>query len=286
MYALKKPSLDGHNQNPVLIVEDNLTNQKVAMLLLQRMGLKSQIANNGKEALIAYQSGEKFSVILMDCHMPEMDGFEASVAIRKLERVSGEYTPIIAVTALAMAGDRERCIAAGMDDYLPKPIDPERLRAKLNHWLRADVLFQGQKHHRRFLRPQSQLSVLEPDPINIPELEEFYGFEQLSEMLRLFQTDTTDMLRRLETFLDEKNARAVAGLAHEVKAGSASIGAKHLARLSMHLEQAVVQEDWAEATELFGAFKKSFENFKSFVEANMVPEEATAECASGSSNPE
>ncbi|MBX9568734.1 MAG: response regulator [Candidatus Obscuribacterales bacterium] len=281
MYALTKSSLDGRTQDPVLIVEDNLTNQKVATLLVARLGLQSQIANNGKEAVELYaDTSNNFSVILMDCHMPEMDGFEASVAIRKMERLSGMYTPIIAVTALAMAGDRERCIAAGMDDYLPKPIDPERLRAKLNHWMRADVLYQQQKHHRRFLRPQSPLAVLEPDPINVQELEEFYGFEQLSEMLRVFQTDTSDMLVRLETFMDEKNARAVAGLAHELKAGSASIGAKQLAKVATLLEQAVVQEDWAEATELRESFKKSFHKFQSFVEANMAAEQATAETSS------
>lgn len=278
MYALTKSNLDGKDQNPILIVEDNLTNQKVATLLLARLGLNSQIANNGKEAVDLYSdTNNKYSVILMDCHMPEMDGFEASVAIRKIERLSGRYTPIIAVTALAMAGDRERCIAAGMDDYLPKPIDPERLRAKLNHWMRADVLYQQQKHHRRFLRPQSPLSVLEPDPINIQELEEFYGYEQLTEMLRLFLTDSSDMLVRLEPFLEEKNAQAVAGLAHELKAGGASIGAKQLARVAMHLEQAVVQEDWAEAAELLESFKKSFHKFQSFIETNMVAEQAVAE---------
>ena len=281
MYALTKSSLDGRAQNPILIVEDNLTNQKVATLLLARLGLESQIANNGKEAVDLYSDANNhFSVILMDCHMPEMDGFEASVAIRKLERLSGRYTPIIAVTALAMAGDRERCIAAGMDDYLPKPIDPERLRAKLNHWMRADVLYQQQKHHRRFLRPQSPLAVLEPDPINLQELEDFYGCEQLTEMLRLFQTDTADMLVRLETFLEEKNARAVAGLAHELKAGSASIGAKQLARVAMLMEQAVVQEDWAEASQLLDSFKKSFLKFQSFVEENTATEQAAVESPS------
>lgn len=283
MYALTKSNLDGRSQNPILIVEDNLTNQKVATLLLARLGLESVIANNGKEAVELYENANNtFSVILMDCHMPEMDGFEASVAIRKIERLSGRYTPIIAVTALAMSGDRERCIAAGMDDYLPKPIDPERLRSKLNHWMRADVLYQQQKQKRRFLRPQSPLAVLEPDPINIQELEEFYGFEQLTEMLRLFQTDTADMLMRLETFLDEKNARAVAGLAHELKAGSASIGAKQLARVAMHLEQAVVQEDWEEAGELLIAFKKSFDKFRNFITENMIAEQAPVESSTSS----
>ncbi len=103
---------------PILIVEDNFLNQKVAMVLIQRLGLKAKLVSNGKEAVDAV-STQKFSLILMDCHMPIMDGFEATVAIRKLESLTDSYTPIIAVTALAMGGDRERCIAAGMDDYIP-----------------------------------------------------------------------------------------------------------------------------------------------------------------------
>ena len=84
----------------VLLVEDNLLNQKVAAILLQRLGLTLKIANNGREAVDAIAE-DKFSLILMDCHMPEMDGFEAAVAIRKLEALAGSYTPIIAVTALS-----------------------------------------------------------------------------------------------------------------------------------------------------------------------------------------
>src|SRR5580658_7024559 len=94
----------------ILLVEDNLFNQKAEMILLELLGLTADIASNGKEA-VACVSRNKYSLILMDCHMPEMDGFEATVAIRKLESMSGSYTPIIAVTALAMSGDRERCIA-------------------------------------------------------------------------------------------------------------------------------------------------------------------------------
>lgn len=261
-----------NNPEPVLVVEDNLVNQKVVLILLERLGLKAQVANNGKEAVAAV-STHKFSVILMDCHMPEMDGFEATVAIRKLEALSGTYTPIIAVTALAMAGDRERCIAAGMDDYISKPIDKDLLKIKLNHWLRTDVVFNNQKLVRKFLRPHSSLTVVEGNPINIAELEEFYGHEQLMQMLTLFIADTTDMLKRIEFFMKERNKKAVAGLAHEVKASCASIGAKQLSRLCLYTEQAVGQEDWVEAEESLASFRRSFEHFQRFVESAVPAEQ-------------
>jgi two-component system sensor histidine kinase/response regulator len=265
----------GDSPEPVLLVEDNLVNQKVALILLERLGLHARVANNGKEAVVA-ASQRKLSVILMDCHMPEMDGFEATVAIRKLEALSGTYTPIIAVTALAMAGDRERCIAAGMDDYISKPIDKDLLKVKLNHWLRSDVVFNNHKLVRKFLRPHSNLTVVEGSPIDIAELEEFYGHEQLVLMLTLFISDTADMLKRTEVFMKERNGKAVAGLAHEVKASCASIGAKQVARLCLYLEQAIGQEDWVEGEESLSSLKKSFEHLKLFVESTITQEEPAA----------
>lgn len=259
----------------ILLVEDNIVNQKVALILLERLGFKAEVANNGKEAVAAV-GRQKYSVILMDCHMPEMDGFEATVAIRKLEALAGTYTPIIAVTALAMAGDRERCIAAGMDDYISKPIDKDLLKIKLNHWLRTDVVYNSHKLVRKFLRPQTDLMVIEGTPINLEELEEFYGADQLNQMLSLFIADTEDMFKRIEFFAKERNAKAVAGLAHEVKASCASLGVKQLSRLCLYLEQAVGQEDWVEAQETINSFMRSFERLKHFVETSLPVEEAAS----------
>ena len=180
---------------PILLVEDNLVNQKVALILLERLGLKTQLATNGEEAVMAVQK-DKFSLILMDCHMPKMDGFEAAVAIRKMEEITGGYTPIIAVTALAMAGDRERCIAAGMDDYISKPIDKNILQVKINHWLRTDVVYQSHKMRRKYLRPNAHIMLLESAPIDLAELEEFYGAEQMNQVLQTFLVNTEDMIQR------------------------------------------------------------------------------------------
>jgi len=268
------------NPAQILLVEDNLVNQKVALILIERLGLSAQLASNGLEA-VQMVSRQSFSVILMDCHMPEMDGFEATVAIRKMEEESDRYTPIIAVTALAMAGDRERCIAAGMDDYLTKPIDKELLKAKLNHWLRTDAVFRGQIVMRRYARSHANLMVVENNPIDLEELEQFYGMEQLAQMLTLFVVNTEDMLKRIKQFNKERNARAVAGLAHELKASCAALGTKQLARLSLFLEQAVGQQDWIEAEETIASLQRSFDHLKSCVEYILTLEEASKQPSDG-----
>jgi CheY-like chemotaxis protein len=105
----------------ILLAEDNVINQRLAIRLLEKLGHTCMLAENGREAVEAFES-EKFDLILMDVQMPEMGGFEAVGRIRLLEQRSGMHTPIVALTAHAMKGDRERCLAAGMDDYLVKPI--------------------------------------------------------------------------------------------------------------------------------------------------------------------
>jgi two-component system, sensor histidine kinase and response regulator len=110
----------------ILLAEDNLVNQKVAVRLLERKGHRVVVAQTGREALAALDTGP-FDVVLMDVQMPDMDGLETTVAIRRREKCSGEHLPIVAMTASAMQGDREKCLAAGMDAYISKPIDPRKL---------------------------------------------------------------------------------------------------------------------------------------------------------------
>jgi len=121
----------------LLLVEDDLFNQKVALTLLRKLGFQADIASTGVEAVAAV-THNAYDLVLMDCQMPEMDGFEATQRIR--QHPSSKTLPIIAMTAHALPGDRQRCIAAGMDDYLAKPVVLETLREKLLAWLSADVL--------------------------------------------------------------------------------------------------------------------------------------------------
>ena len=117
----------------ILLAEDNIVNQRVAVSILEKRGHVVQPVNNGKEALAALAC-EHFDLVLMDVQMPEMDGLEATAAIREMEQQSGRHIPIIAMTAHAMKGDRERCLDAGMDDYLAKPVDAKALMEVLQRW--------------------------------------------------------------------------------------------------------------------------------------------------------
>jgi PAS domain S-box-containing protein len=118
----------------ILVVEDNAVNRKVALRMLERLGVRADAAADGRQALAAIEE-RAYDLVLMDCLMPEMDGYEATEVLRLHEKGTGRRLPIVAMTASAMEGDRERCLAAGMDDYIAKPVRPETLRAVLRHWL-------------------------------------------------------------------------------------------------------------------------------------------------------
>ncbi|MBI4880979.1 MAG: response regulator [Planctomycetes bacterium] len=118
----------------ILLVEDNQVNQKVAAIHLRKLGYQVDVVENGEQALVAHATGA-YDVILMDCQMPRMDGYSAARAIRAREGDSS-HTPIIALTAFAMEGDRERCLEAGMDEYLSKPIDLAQLRRTVESFLK------------------------------------------------------------------------------------------------------------------------------------------------------
>ncbi len=133
---IKDPaSLPGRQAPLILLVEDNAANRKLATLLLQKAGYRVETAENGCEALERY---ERADLILMDCQMPEMDGFEAAAKIREKEKITGRHVPILAMTANALDGDREKCLRAGMDDYLSKPIQPKKLQYKLKEYISGE----------------------------------------------------------------------------------------------------------------------------------------------------
>ncbi|MEP7285504.1 MAG: response regulator, partial [Chloroflexota bacterium] len=120
----------------ILLVEDNAVNTKVAILQLRRLGYSADTAENGLEAIEAIRNAkDAYDLVLMDCQMPEMDGFETTHAIREQEKNTNSHLTIVAMTANAMEGDRDLCIQAGMDDYLSKPIKHENLNRMLDKWL-------------------------------------------------------------------------------------------------------------------------------------------------------
>jgi two-component system sensor histidine kinase/response regulator len=128
----------GEQHLRILVAEDNMVNQKLITRLLENRGHTVVVADDGKSALAALER-QRFSMVLMDVQMPEMDGFEATVVIRGQERRTGAHLPIIALTAHAMTGDQDKCLAAGMDDYLSKPLKAHELYAAIDRWCNGDA---------------------------------------------------------------------------------------------------------------------------------------------------
>ncbi len=125
----------------VLVVEDNLVNQKISSLMLRKLGFAVDLANNGEEGVAMWAEGN-YDAIIMDCQMPVLDGYSATARIREQEQATGRASnhrmPIIALTAHAMPHDRQRCLDSGMDDYLTKPVASSDLGAALNRWLKRE----------------------------------------------------------------------------------------------------------------------------------------------------
>ena len=132
---LRRKNKENAQGRRILLAEDNAANQKLALLLLKKFGYETVLAINGREAVQAV-SEEKIDLVLMDCQMPEMDGFEATREIRKRESKAGKHVPIIAMTANAMLSDRQLCLQAGMDDYISKPINPQKMQDVLEKWVK------------------------------------------------------------------------------------------------------------------------------------------------------
>ncbi|HEX9985170.1 MAG TPA: response regulator [Thermoanaerobaculia bacterium] len=200
----------------VLLVEDNAVNQKLGVRQVQRLGCHADTAANGVEAVEAV-SRIDYDVVLMDCHMPEMDGFDATREIRRRE-AGRRHTPIIALTANALEGDRERCFEAGMDDYLSKPL------------LEADLM----RALARFIGEESPL-----DAEVLKNLREVAGGEEgfLGELAQLFLQDSPSRIAALRDAVARHDAHALATAAHGFKSSSGNIGATRMQQLNAELEQ-------------------------------------------------
>jgi signal transduction histidine kinase/DNA-binding response OmpR family regulator len=207
----------------VLLAEDNAVNQRLATSLLKRRGHKVVIAGNGREAVEAMQR-QSFDVVLMDVQMPEMGGFEATEAIRALERENGNRTPIVAMTAHAMKGDRERCLAAGMDQYLTKPLDPKQLCPVV------EAMAAGRAPAVADEKPAAAVS--------LQVLARVGGDrELLAEISRLFVDDAPRHLDRIRRALDVRDGEALRRAAHGLKGAAANFDAEGVVAAARTLEE-------------------------------------------------
>ena len=217
----------------ILVAEDNLVNRAVAAGILEKAGHMLVHAATGREAVDAFSDGF-FDLILMDVQMPEMDGFEATRRIRELEETTGGHMRIVAMTAHAMAGDRERCLAAGMDDYVSKPLRKEDLFRALD---RAQSENQAGPAH--LYNREQLLSQCDGDE------------ELLRELVSLFHDNTPLILRALGAAVEEEDAPALATQAHKLLSSLGVFGAGRAQTLALRLEKHGQQNDFGGAKERF-----------------------------------
>jgi CheY-like chemotaxis protein len=240
----------------ILLAEDNAVNQKVALRLLDRLGYRADVVWNGREAIEALER-KPYDVVLMDVQMPELDGLDASRRI--CERWTREERPrIVAMTANAMPEDREACLAAGMDDYVAKPIRPDAL---------AEAL--------RRVRPRAvgaatgAAAGLEQGALE--SLRELGGDEFLTEVIDTFLADAPSLLETLRRSLDERNAEELRRAAHTLKSNGATLGAEAFAERCRTLEQSAKSGRLAEASELVPLVERAFEQLRETL-ASLRPE--------------
>jgi PAS domain S-box-containing protein len=235
---------DGPTGSTVLLVEDNAVNQKVAMAFLSRAGYGVDVAVNGSDALDKLDR-KTYAAVLMDCQMPVMDGFHATKELRRREG-PGRHSPVIAMTASAMSSDRTLCLAAGMDDFLTKPIRAEQLTAALRRWTSADPARPAGDHAH--VTGDAATPLL--DPTLIAGLRELGGPGLLIELISLYQHSTPADIARVEGGIRDGQAAVVSAAAHAISGASANLGALRVAATAASLERLAAEDHLERASDL------------------------------------
>ncbi len=256
----------------ILVAEDNVTNQNVIRRQLNLLGYAVETVDDGRQALEAMKSRD-YAILLTDCHMPEMDGFELTRRIRAAEQDSQDRLPIIAVTASVLAAEIDRCFEAGMDDSLPKPFEMPKLKAALRKWMPNYVPSTAKVETKGTIGEASSAIVTGPDsgdqPIDPNALKEVFGDddETFKEILEDFLQPAIANGEEIKSALNERSADGVARAAHKLKSSARSVGANDLADLCELLEAAGNNDDWETIDAAAPRLEGSLERVAQFIRA-------------------
>ena len=270
----------------ILLAEDNDINQKVAATNLAKMGHSVVVANNGKEALNAIIKGEQYDLILMDGQMPIMDGLEATRKIREFESLQNlKKTPIVALTAHAMTGDREKFMEAGMDDYLTKPLQRDALTkiiqniAKNKKSAEPDKAFKAapeKKAEKKIQAPPgpppspAPPEEKPPPPLNMVAALEIMGGDQelLDDCLKTFMMDVDETVENIAASLGSQNAEDLQASAHKYKGTLKYICADTASELAFQLETMGKKEDLSGANDILTTLQSETLRIKKFIDGH------------------
>jgi two-component system, sensor histidine kinase and response regulator len=263
--------VDGDGPRPdILVVEDTLVNQAVAAHMLTRCGFAPHLAENGRKALEAL-SERSYAAVLMDCQMPELDGYETTREIRRREQ-GGRRIPIIAMTANSMKGERERCLAAGMYDYLSKPLRNQVLKDALNRWVHEPAA--GAEHPDATVgangapaRGAAPQILDEAVVVGLDSLE----LGMLSRLLALFLDQAGDDVAALSAALARGETVAIARTAHKLKGSSRTLGAAHVAQIASELEASAVAGDLSATDELIDRLRRGLNDTRQAFGSRRAP---------------
>jgi CheY-like chemotaxis protein len=254
----------------ILLAEDNEVNQKLAVRILEKRGHSVVVTNNGREALEALET-QRFQVALMDVQMPEMGGFEATAAIREKEKQTRTHLPIVAMTAHAMKGDRERCLAAGMDGYVTKPIDPQHLFDAIAAVVTSDELHVTSDEVSKPGGGSSASSPLVTRHSSLDEevldkaavLKRVSGdLQLLKELVEIFLEDCPQHLATLREAIDNRNNEALERAAHKMKGSVSNFGARAAVESALHLETMGREGDLSQAEAAYADLEAGLERLK------------------------
>ena len=241
----------------ILLAEDNPVNQKVAIYQLQRLGFFPDLVENGRLALDALER-KKYDLVLMDCQMPELDGYATTQAIRKNES-SQRHTWIVAMTANSLEGDREKCLAAGMDDYLSKPIKPSDLIVALTQFVSKKS--SGSLPRRR--QETDEIKVIDPKILaEFREIEGENGINLLESLITTFLETTPEVLRSAHLALDAAAWTDLIRAAHTLKGSCSNFGAERMGRICQRLEQSAQTQTATHLLQILKEVEKEFQSVR------------------------
>jgi len=262
-----------NNDSKILLVEDNRVNQKVACGLLAKIGLTADIAGNGQIAVDKIAE-TKYDIVLMDCQMPVMSGYEATETIRKGEENTNNHITIIAMTANAMEGDKEKCFAAGMDDYLPKPVKLDVLKEVLDKWLKLNNESQLVEEKNMDEQSNKKSTGVILDESVLSSLKEIME-DEFVDVLKLYMDESVSLMSDIHAGFSQESDELLRAV-HTLKSSSLNVGAMRLGDIAANMEALVKSNDVDAAKmyldELQDSFTETHSMMNQYTQSNVNAE--------------